>query len=234
LGGEPLLQRNLWKLLDFLKSKQNLNLELAINSNLNSSTETVQHCVESMKELILNKSIKKADIQCSLDCWGPQQEFIRYGLDLEQWKHNFEYLIQHKWLTLSIHQVVSSLSIKTINNLQQHVAEWKKINPRISQEYFTVDGPNQEVFHPEIFGKDFFAKELESIANNFVCNNEYDNFTKNRLLGIITAQSTSEIDTTRLKKFLLTLNQIDSRRNTNWRTLWPEIEQFFIKENIQA
>ena len=234
MGGEPLLQQNLWKLLDFLKTKSNQNLEININSNLNSSTLTIQRYVETMKELIVNKSIKRADIQASLDCWGPQQQFIRYGLDLDQWQNNFEYLIQNKWLKLSIHQVITSLTIKTINDLQKRVVDWKKINPRISQEYFTVDGRNQEVFHPEIFGNKFFAAELTKIVDNFVCVNEHDKLGKDRLVGIVGAQLNSKIDHAKLKKLLLTLDQLDFRRNTNWRELWPEIDNFFTEHKVYA
>ena len=234
MGGEPMLQKNLWVLLDFLKSKNNPNLEININSNLNSSKSTIERYVNTIKELILNKSIKRADIQASIDCWGPQQQFIRYGLDLDQFQNNFEYLTQHKWLRLSIHQVVTSLSIKTTNELQKHIASWKRINPRIGQEYFSVDGANYETLHSEIFGNRFFAKELENIANNFVCNNEYDNINKSRLVGIINVQANSNINHGRLQKLLLTLNQLDQRRNTSWRMLWPEIDEFFTEHKVYA
>jgi len=234
MGGEPMLQKNMWQILDFLKSKNNPNLEININSNLNSSRATIEKYVDTMKELIVNKSIKRADIQVSIDCWGPQQEFIRYGLDLIQWQSNFEYLIQHRWLKLSIHQVVTSLSIKTINDLQKHFVDWKKINPAINQEYFTVDGPNYEVFHSEIFGREFFVAELAKIADNFVCKTEYDNLSKKRLIGIINAQAVSTIDHARLQKLSLTLDQLDQRRNTSWRLLWPEIDNFFIEHKVYA
>lgn len=233
LGGEPLLQKKMWVLLDFLKTKQNPNLELAINTNLNASESTVQQYVETVKELILRKSIKRADIRGSLDCTGPQAEFIRYGVDLGRWQKNFEYLSHYKWLNLSIHQVIMSLSIKTIAEFQGQIQAWKKINPRITQGFFTVDGPNYEIYHPEIFGSSFFIDQLSTLANNFICMTDHDNICKDRLIGIINVLSNSKVNHTRLKKLLLTLNQIDQRRNTNWRLLWPEIEEFFIEQKIQ-
>ena len=234
MGGEPMLQKNMWRILDFLKTKSNQNLEININSNLNSSTSTMQQYVETVKELLVNRSIKRADIQCSLDCWGIQQEFIRDGLDLVQWETNFEYLIKHKWLNLSIHQVVTSLSIKTLNEFQSQIVAWKKINPKIRQDYFMVDGSNQEIYHPEIFGGSFFTNELTAIVNDFVCTTHHDNTSKNMLLGIVNRLANSKIDVIRLKKLSLTLDQLDHRRNKNWRSLWPEINSFFMEHQIYA
>ena len=234
MGGEPMLQKNMWRILDFLKTKSNQNLEININSNLNSSTSTIQRYVETVRELLVNRAIKRADIQCSLDCWGTQQEFIRDGLDLAQWETNFEYLIKHKWLNLSTHQVVTSLSIKTLNEFQSRIIAWRKINPKIRQDYFMVDGPNQEVYHPEIFGGSFFADQLTIAAGNFICTTDHGNTSKNMLLGIVNRLANSKINVIRLKKLLLTLDQLDQRRNKNWRDLWPEIDEFFIKHHIYA
>jgi len=233
-GGEPMLQKNLWVLLDFLRSKKNTNLEINVNSNLNSSLSTIQQYVESMKQLIKDRSIRRADIQCSLDCWGPQAEFIRHGLDLEQWQQNFEYLISHKWLKVSIHQVISSLSVKTLGDFQQRINSWKQINPQISQECFTVDGKNQVTLHPEIFGKEFFSKTMSHLVDQFACANQQDQVNKDRLIGIVKTQASCDVDVPRLKKLQQTLDQLDQRRKTNWRLLWPEIDEFFVSNNIYA
>ena len=233
-GGEPMLQKNLWKILDFLKEKVNPNLEISINTNLNAPTEKIQQYVETVKELLVNRSIKRADVQISLDCWGPQQEFIRYGVNLDQWEKNFEYLIKHKWLRLSIHQVLTSLSIKTTNEFQSKIVSWKKINPSIVQDYFVVDGVNLITLHPEIFGQEFFSQQLHDIANNFICATDQDNLYKNKLLGLVNTLLSGSIDPVRLKKLQLTLDQTDQRRNTNWRELWPEIDQFFHEQNINV
>lgn len=233
-GGEPMLQKNLWKILDFLKERVNPNLEISINTNLNAPTEKIQRYVETVKELLVNRAIKRADIQISLDCWGPQQEFIRYGVNLDQWEKNFEYLIKHKWLRLSIHQVLTSLSIKTTNEFQSKIASWKKINPSIVQDYFLVDGTNLITLHPEIFGQEFFSQQLHDIANNFICATDQDALYKNKLVGLVNTLLSGNIDPIRLKKLQLTLDQTDQRRNTNWRELWPEINQFFHEQNINV
>lgn len=231
LGGEPLLQKKLWLMLARLQTKANTNLELTINTNLNASTTTVQRYVETCKDLVLKHKIKRADIQVSLDCWGPQQEFIRYGLDLAQWQKNFEYLIQHRWLHIGVHQVVTNLSLATVNDLQQIIAQYKKQNPRITQNYHLPDA-HKEIYHPEIFGGDFWRSTLDQIENEFSVTTEFDRQCLERLRGIKQSILAGQPDSHRLTLLKHSLDQLDHRRGTDWRSLFPAIDQYFTTHEI--
>lgn len=232
MGGEPLIQKEFWKLLEFLESSDNKHLEININSNLNSPLSTVQRYTDTMENLIRKKKIRRADISCSIDCWGPQQEFSRFGLKLNQWQENFEYLITKKWLVIGVHPVVNCLSISTMNEMQDRIIEYKKINPKIRIDYHLVDGINEETYHPKIFGSNFFKHELEHLLNNFPVIIGGDQESKARLEGIVKLISKGEVDKVRLKKLKLTLEQFDLRRKTNWRALFPKIDNFFEENDI--
>lgn len=232
MGGEPLIQKQFWKLLEFLESANNKHLEININSNLNSPLSTIQKYTDAVENLIKKKKIRRADISCSIDCWGPQQEFSRFGLNLKQWQENFEYLITKKWLVIGIHPVINSLSIFTMNEMQEKIIEYKKINPKIRIDYHVVDGINAEIYHPIIFGDSFFKKSLEKLIDNFPIMVNGDEESKSRLEGIVKLISKGEVDKTRLKKLKLTLDQLDFRRKTNWRMLFPEIDNFFKEHEI--
>ena len=233
LGGEPLLQNELWDLLDIVEEYSTSNeLEIGMNTNLNYPTKVLDKFVSICKKLILQKKIKLLAINPSMDCWGPQAEYVRHGVDLGQWKTNFEYLLKHKWIKLTVHQVITSLTIKTAIDLQRMIAEYKTHNPKILQTYYFVDGQNEKVFHPEIFGKEFFKQQLDELLETMPITTEWDKLSKERLRGIceLMDQSTPNID--RLSMLYDTLEQIDHRRGTNWRALWPEIEEYFIKCGI--
>ena len=90
--------------------------------------------------------------------------------------------------------------MKTMHDFQQRINAWKKINARISQECFTVDGPSYLILHPEIFGGEFFSDTLANIVNQYMCANEYDRVNKDRLTSIVKTQANSEINVERLKK----------------------------------
>lgn len=232
LGGEPFLQKELWSILEFVSDRKNVNLTISVNTNLNSKLDTVKRFVETCKELVAKRKIKAVNVNASLDCWGPQAEFIRSGLDLTRWQENFEYLIQHKWLAITVHQVVTSLSISTALELQHRIAEYKKQNPRITQAYHAVDSGYEEIYHPSIFGSEFFKNKLSELLANYPISTEWDTETRKRLEGICLMIDSSKPDVLRLTKLCATLEMIDQRRNTNWRKLFPEIDQFFIENGI--
>ena len=232
LGGEPLLQKELWKILEFVSSRTNHNIEIAINSNLNADPATVERFVEIGKELLISKKIKRLDICCSLDCWGPQVEFIRHGLDLDRWRKNFEYLIQHKWLSISVHHVVTALSISTTNNMQLAIGEYKKQNPKIVQAYHMVDSGYEEIYHPDMFGSDFFKQDLQHLLNTFPVLTEWDQQAQLRLDGICKLLSAATVDPLRLTKLHATLDMTDQRRGTDWKALFPDLDQYFKHNRI--
>jgi organic radical activating enzyme len=232
LGGEPFLQKEMWDILEFIGKRKNSNLTLAINTNLNSNLDTVKRFVEAYKKLISARKIKRVHISASLDCWGPQAEFIRSGLALSRWQENFEYLIQHKWLAISVHQVITSLSIGTALELQQRIAEYKKQNPKITQAYHLVDSGPDEIYHPSMFGSTFFKHKLDKLLAEYPVITEWDIETRSRLEGVCKLMHAAQQDSARLTKLRDTLNMIDHRRNTNWRELFPEIDQYFIEHRI--
>jgi MoaA/NifB/PqqE/SkfB family radical SAM enzyme len=227
MGGEPLLQKEMWDILDFVSTRVNHNIEIAINTNLNATPETLEKFIDICKELLVSKKIKRLDICCSLDCWGPQIEFIRYGLSLDRWQQNFEYLIKHKWLAVSVHHVVTALSIATTKQLQDIIKEYKKINPKIMQEYHLVDSGYEEIYHPTMFGSEFFKIKLEQLLEEFPLTTEWDNQARLRLEGICKLMSAAQPDPLRLTKLHATLDITDQRRGTNWKLLFPEINEYF-------
>lgn len=231
-GGEPLLQKDLWTFLDFLDNREHPELELAINTNLNSDLTLVKKFVNRSKSLLLKRKIKRVDINCSLDNWGPAAEFIRFGLDVSTWQQNFEYIIQNKWLYINVHHVVTSLSIYTLKELQTRITEYKKINPKITQSYHFVDSDRTEIYDPRIFGGEFYKDLLDDLIKTYPITTEWDNEAKKRLIGISKLITNGKIDIPMLIKLKYTLDELDLRRKTNWKNIFPHINNFFIQHKI--
>ena len=235
LGGEPLLQKEFWKLLDRAKDVKNPDLEIAINTNLNASFETIERLVVTAKQLVKNRNVKRFDIVCSLDCWGPQSEFVRYGLNLERWQKNFEYLLRHKWLYISVLQVVSSLTIKTMFDFQQIIANYKNQGHRITQEYHVVTGKvASDLYHPSAFGSEFFKQQLDEVETAHPITEPWDEETKKRIAGINKLLTSGSVlpDANRLSRLKTRLDEIDTRRGTDWKSLYPEINEFILKNVV--
>ena len=235
LGGEPLLQKEFWRLLEQAGTRSNTKLEISINTNLNAKMETVVKLVDTARELVKNHKIKRFDIVCSLDCWGDQAEFVRHGLDLGRWQENFEYLIKHKWLYITVAHVVSSLTIKTMSQLQENIAKYRKQGHKIMQSYDLVTGSIAvDLYHPLVFGSNFFKDQLNLLVDTFPINSEWDIENKKRIEGITKFLTHGGVlpDVTRLKRLRDKLDEFDTRRGTDWKSLYPEINEFILKHVV--
>lgn len=232
LGGEPLIQKELWQILDVVQQSRNPDLDLAINSNLNCTSAMLAKFVTHVRQLTVQRHVKQLHVSASLDCWGPQAQFVRHGLDLNQWWQNFQYLAQQRWIVLSVHQVITALTIKTAQQLQTRLATMKQQYPKILQEYYLVDSGFEKIYHPEIFGADFFRADLDQLLDSFPICTAWDQNCRQRLEGIVQLLNHATVNHDRLTMLKQTLDQIDHRRGTDWKSLWPEIDQFFCSKAI--
>lgn len=87
-GGEPLLSKNTFKLLDYLRDNPCPNLTLALNSNLNVKDLVLKEFIEKVKFLIEKNAIKKIEFYVSVDTYGLQAEYIRKGMNYKTFIDN--------------------------------------------------------------------------------------------------------------------------------------------------
>jgi organic radical activating enzyme len=125
LGGEPLYQEQFETCLEFLETHSNPELEFNIISNLKVTPARLEKVIDRIQNLLIKRCIKRFDLTCSIDCWGQEQEYVRWGLDLQQWNDNFEFLLKKKWLTLNINQTIMCLTIKTMPELLTRLELWR-------------------------------------------------------------------------------------------------------------
>jgi organic radical activating enzyme len=229
-GGEPFFQKEFPQLIEYVKLNQNKNLTLSINTNLNSKLSVIQEFIETSKQLILDKKIAKLTINCSIDCFGPPSEFVRFGLDINQWRKNFEYIIQHNWIYIVVQHAVTSLSIKTMGDLQQYLNDCRKINPKINQTFQIVDGPMSPILSPVIFGKDYFSGDLDAILKLIPQDTDQQIKAYQRMETIANMIKNGKTNISLLEDLKTLMNNFDIRRKTDWKTIFPWLNNFF-KEN---
>ena len=222
LGGEPFLQKELEFLIDFIDSHPNPECELNFISNLSISKNRLENYIEKFKKIVKLKKIKKLSITASIDCWGVEQEFVRYGLMLDVWEENFKYLLEHRWMTLNINQTIGPLAIKTMPDLLLRLNEWKKI--RAVGHYFSAIS-NISYMQPNIFGPDVFKEDFKTILSLMTGDREQDKSAVSYMSSIAKEIEIRERNTTELKKLQIFLDEKDRRHGTNWREVFPWLEK---------
>lgn len=224
LGGEPFFQPEFINCLDHFEKYPNPDCEFVIITNLMVDDNRMDYYIERFKDLVAKRKLKGLQITASLDCWGPQAEYIRSGLDLAQWQRNFEKLLQFKWIRLQINHAVCGLSIKYMTDLLLKVEEWNKVR-KIYLCFMSVTDPT--FMRCDIFGKGFFDKDFEKILNLMP---DYDWFDKSMLeylTGIFKQISSSDINLEEIYKLKRYLQEIDRRRKIDYGSLFPWLVEFF-------
>jgi organic radical activating enzyme len=219
LGGEPLYQKDFDRLLDYIDQMPNSNCELNVVTNLMISKQKLQGYIDRFKKLLSAKKLKRIDITCSIDCFGPQQEYVRWGLDLVQWKENFESLLENKWLYININQTISPLTIKTMPELLIQLKQWKQ--KRQLGHWFGGVSPGPSYLMPDIFGDAEFSQDAEIILQLMSTKTEEDRNAVEYMKGIFSQILSAKLNRQEIAKLIVYLDEKDRRRGTNWETLFP-------------
>lgn len=222
LGGETFYQSELQEILDSLKKIKNRHLELNIVSNLMVKENTFKNYIEQVRELIVNKNIGRFDLTASIDGWGSEAEYARSGLKCDHWEKLFAHAVNQKWMIINTNQTITSLTMKSIPQLIDIIKKYRKINQKISQHFSMVVG--REWMRPDIFGIKFWEKDIKNILDCMPTENERDIITKKYMAGTLNQLPNTEPDYQKIKTLKYFLDQLDKRRNTNWREVYPYLD----------
>ena len=214
LGGEPFYQTEFDRCLEYFTQHPHPELEFNVVSNLMIDHNKLFDYVKKFKELLSQRHLKRVDITCSIDCTGPEQEFVRYGMDINRWIYNFDILRQQKWLTLNINQTISVLTVKSMPNLMRWLATWRQQRP--VGHFFSVVAPQPSYLDPAILGPGVFDKDFEQTIELMP-----NDIGKQYMTGIAQSIQNSRRNPTEMLKLLTFLNEKDRRRGTSWQTVFP-------------
>jgi len=228
LGGEPLYQAETEQCLDLFEQYPAPELKLQIFTNLNTRLPKLQALVARVRHLVDTNRLREFEITASLDCWGPEQEYARFPLNLVSWEENFNYLVEQKWINLIINSTVTPLTVKTLPDLLQRINIWSQHRP-VYHYQNSVNAPNHMFI--DIFGDIFVEDFARAIALKPDTTPEQQ-ASKNYLIGIAKQSAAKPPNVERITELYNFLNKIDARRNTNWRTTFPWLVDQFAKYSL--
>lgn len=230
LGGEPLYQREFDDCLNLFEQYPAPELKLQIFSNLNIRFEQLEKIISKVKLLVDSNKIREFEITASLDCWGEEQEYVRYPLNLASWEKNFVYLLEQSWINLIIGSTLTPLTIKTLPNLIQKINDWNKIRT-VYHYQNSVNGPLNQMI--DIFGN-IFADDFDKAIKLKLERTPEEMSSKRYLEGIAEQAKSSSPKIQSIQSLFVFLNKIDYRRGTNWKKTFPWLIKEFEKYNLYA
>ena len=119
-GGEPLMSKDTWAILDYIIDHPNPNtkLNLAINSNLGVPDELVDKFIEKIKRIEDEGRVNEFIIFTSADTWGAQAEYIRNGLEFNRfWDNVNKVLTACPRVNVTVMSTFNALSVPNYRKL---------------------------------------------------------------------------------------------------------------------
>ncbi len=227
-GGEPLLDENTFKILDYLTAHPNKELSLEINSNLSISDTIFDQFLKAILKLKPGRDIKGITIFTSLESYGKKAEYARFGLNYQKVIDNIKLLVERETpIKVIIMSTYNALSVTSFTNFLQEVATIKKANKQ-HKDILLVDisylrGPYRQTI--KILPQHYLEPMQEALDfmksdGNFTT---FEMAKMQRIIDWFTGQQDQQDIDYHRSEFFQFFREHDKRRNTRFTTVFPEM-----------
>ena len=133
-GGEPLMDRNTHRVLDYVIANPNPKLHLNVTSNFSVEESLWQRYLDKVKR-ICDGRIEHFMQYVSLDAVGLQAEYIRHGLDFDLlWDRVNQFLTEvPEYSSLTFIITMNNLSVSSFGNLMSGILGLRQIYSKTYQ-----------------------------------------------------------------------------------------------------
>jgi MoaA/NifB/PqqE/SkfB family radical SAM enzyme len=246
-GGEPLLSKDTFKVLDYIidNPNPNKNLNFSINTNLGAPDKLFNEFLNKIKRIIDEDRVNEVILFTSVDTWGNQAEYIRNGMTFNLvWDRINILLKEIPTLTIIIMSTYNALSVPRYKELIKNVYKLKEEyhNPyRYYGSSIILD--SSYLRHPEhqtvkILDNDWIKEvkeqaQLMDFYEQIRVGMDGFGFTDieinklNRIHDWMLVKEDENSLKTNKKDFKIFVDEHDRRRGTNFVKTFPELEKFY-------
>lgn len=232
-GGEPLLNKNTMKVLQFIIDNPQPGLELAINTNACVPNEVWRKFTALVDMLTFNKYVNKIKVFVSAESLGDQAEYSRDGMSWGEFASNIKELMNNSECELTFMSAFNVLSLPTYMDFL------KFVNTIKTQNLGRVDLDIAYVRHPEFLdikiATDTLIRQYLKPCVDYVSSNpNFTNWELQKITRILQDceqrfNSNSKDDEININRYRFTqfVRQYDQRRNKNFLEIFPQMEDFW-------
>jgi hypothetical protein len=238
-GGEPMLDKNTYRVFDYVLANPKPDLHLNVTSNFSVDKRSWQRYKGYVKQLCEGENIEHFMQYISLDSWGVQAEYIRNGLDFGLlWNRVHEFLTEipgRNSVTFIV--TMNNLSVTGLSDLLQGILTLRETYSKTYQRiWFDTPVLRQPAWQslqilPESYAEklqhvqDWMQTRLESEFTRFRGFKDYEiNRLDRDIAWMRDGQKSSATDLARNKAdFFRFFNEHDRRRGTDFLKTFPEM-----------
>ena len=245
-GGEPLMDRNTYRVFDYVLEHPKNDLHLAVTSNFSVEPELSSKYFDYVQRLC-GTDIEHFMQYVSLDSGtGPQAEYIRHGLNFERLQNNVETYLRDIPYRNSLTFIVTmnNLSVTGFLPLMKWILDLRKRHSRTYQRvWFDTPVLRQPAWQslqtlPESYAvkleqaRDFMLANLETESDPFHGFKDYEVQRLER--DIAWMRSTINVSTRDLADFYRFFTEHDRRRGTDFEKTFPEMLTWWKQCSLHA
>jgi organic radical activating enzyme len=241
-GGEPLMDRNTYRVFDYVLAFPKPDLHIDVTSNFSVEEKLWDQYLNYVKQLC-NTNIEHFMQYVSLDSWGNQAEYIRNGMDF--WKvskrveHFLEEIPYRNSLTFII--TMNNLNILGLKKLLQSILDMRSSHSKTYQRvWFDTPILRQPTWQslqilPPVYAKrlqdvvDWMRENQETPERAFQGFKDYEVQRMQRVLDWMQEGSKLDQEYVIMQRadFYRFFNEHDKRRGTWFLNTFPEMREFW-------
>ena len=242
-GGEPLLDKNTYRVFDYVLANPKPNLHLNVTSNFSVDEKSWQTYKAYVKELCEGEKIEHFMQYVSLDAWNIQAEYIRHGLDFALlWDRVNQFLTEipgRNSITFIV--TMNNLSVTTLDALFAGILRLRHVYSHTYQRVWfdtpVLRTPTWQSLQilPESYADKlehlwaWMLKQQETEATRFKGFKDYEIARLDR--DIAWMREGQQLDSVYVSQqkadFYRFFKEHDSRRGTDFLKTFPEMTEFW-------
>jgi organic radical activating enzyme len=240
-GGEPLLDKNTFRVLDYIIENPNPSLELSINSNLCIPEQLFDNFLKKIKFIGDQRLVKSVTIYTSGEAYGTHSDYIRFGMNYNQWKQNcYRFIDEVNPSNLRIMSTYNLLSILSFDKFLEDIYNMKlkafNSNPA-SGVYIDIpylNNPQHQIvglltsdFIPYIDVQIEYMKKYKNISGVGFEDVEVHKLERIKTMFLNYLENPIPEISRHRKDFSIFVDEHDRRRGTNFLETFPEMKNFY-------
>ncbi len=232
-GGEPLMSGYTWQLIDWFRDNPGRShTRLAINSNLGMEYDVIERAIDACRGIEL-------DIYTSNESFGTHAEYIRDGLNWNQWIYNMERIMASgKLRGLHVMCTINALCLESLPEFLDMLMRWKNQNQNANFPNFTLNILRFPSFQsPLVLSDDIklrYREKLQEWVDKWDSNIMLHDHERNHVsrlidyLDVVKTPHSDAFDMPRLHNdFRQFYEQYDQRRDKDFRATFPNLVEWY-------
>lgn len=242
-GGEPLMDKNTYRVFDYVINNPNPKLHLNVTSNFSVDEKLWQKYLAYVKMLTEDTKVEHFMQYVSLDAWGDRAEYIRNGLDFELlWDRVNQFLTEvPERSSITFIVTMNNLSVTSLRDLFTGIYGLRQVYSNTYQRvWFDTPVLRYPAWQSMQLLPESYAQELERIyiwmmhyveteETRFKGFKDYEIHRLDRDIAWMRdgLNMDSQQRETHLADFYRFFSEHDRRRGTNFLATFPEMSEWW-------